>query len=183
MKRSSRSFEIALAGISAAVSTAALTLGSYVSFLLAACYIVAVFALMVPLSKGFVWGAGMSFLASVLLSFLFCGFSFLNLIPFAAFFGLHPIVNHLQKRFVKRPPLHAVCEVVKAVWFDLVMWLSFRLVFVPVFGLEEAFWYPTVEKYFFLVLFLGGTVFFAVYDAIIFYAQRTVDTILRRIRR
>ncbi len=183
MKRQPRAFIIALSGISAAVAAGALTLGSYVPVLLAAGYVIAVLALMMPLAKDVWWGSALTFCAALLLAFLFCGFSFINLIPFAAFFGLHPIANYLQKRYAKHPALFAVCEAVKAVWFDLVMWLSFDLVFVPLFGLENAFWYSFVRQYFFLVLFFGGTVFFLVYDAVIFYAQRAVNALLRRIRR
>ncbi len=183
MKKSSKSYQIALAAISCAFAAGALTLGSYVDVLLGAAYVVALIALMVPLAENFVWGDALCYLATLFLTFLFCGFSFLYLVPFAVFFGLHPLANYLQKRFVKKKPLFFVIEAVKAAWFDLSMWLSFRLVFVPVFGLTEAFWYPFAEKYFFLVLFLGGTVFFALYDALVFYAQRCVNAVLRRIRK
>lgn len=183
MKRPSRSYEIALSAIACAFAAGALTLGSYVGVLLAAGYVVAVFALMAPLAKDFLWGAGLALAGALLLAFLFCGFSFLYLIPFAAFFGLHPLANYLQTRYLRKPPLFAAGEIVKAVWFDLVMWLSYRLVFVPLYGLENAFWYPFMEKYFFLVIFFGGTVFFAVYDAVMFYCQRAVNALVRRIRR
>ncbi len=183
MKKSSKSYQIALSAIACAAAAGALTLGSYVDVLLGACYVIAVFALMVPLAKDFVWGDALCYLATILLTALFCGFSFLYLVPFAVFFGLHPIVNYLQRRYIKPKPLFFICEIVKAVWFDLAMWLSFRLVFVPVFGLEAAAWYPFVEKYFFLVLFVGGTVFFAVYDAVVFYGQKCVDAVLRRLRK
>ena len=183
MKRASQSYQIALAAISCAFATGALTLGSYVDVLLGAAYVVAVFALMVPLARDFWWGDALCYLATLLLTFLFCGFSFLYILPFAVFFGLHPLVNYLQKRFVKNRALFLLCEAVKAVWFDLAMWLSFRLVLVPVFGLDQAFWYPYVEKYFFLILFLGGTLFFAVYDAFVFYCQKCVNAVLRRLRK
>ena len=87
MKRSSRAFQVALAGISTAIAAGALTLGSYVDFMLAAGYLLAIFALMIPLSKDFIWGYVLALAASVLLAFLFCGFAFLKLVPFVAFFG------------------------------------------------------------------------------------------------
>lgn len=183
MKRSSKSEQIALSAIACAFAAGALTLGNYVDVLLGAAYAVAVFALMIPLARGFVWGDALCFLATVLLTGLFCAFSFLTLLPFAVFFGLHPLVNYLQRRYVKGKPLFLLLELVKAAWFDLSMWLSFRLVFVPVFGLDSAFWYPYVEQYFFLVLFLGGTLFFAVYDVFVFYCQRCVNGVLRRLRK
>ncbi len=183
MKRASKAFEIALSGVACAVAAGALTLGSYVGVLLIACILVAEIAIMAPLSKDHLWGAALCYLGALLLSFLFTGFYFINLIPFAVFFGLQPIANYLQKRFARNKIVFWAAEAGKAVWFDLAMWLSFRFVFVPVFGLTETFWYPFVEKYFFLVLFLGGTVFFAVYDYLIFYCQRAVNSLVRRIRR
>ena len=183
MKRPSKSFEIALSAIACAVAAVALTLGSYVDFLLAAGYLVAVYALMVPLAKHFVWGNVMAFLAAVLLAFLFCGFAIFQLLPFAAFFGLHPLVNYLQKRYVKKKWLHGVVFLGKAVWFDLSMWLMWAVVLVPIFGVESATWYPYITQYFFVVLFLGGTVFFAAYDYMIFLCQRSVDIAVARIRR
>lgn len=183
MKRQTKSFEIALSAIACAIAAGALTLGSYVHAVLAGGYIIAVVALLVPLSKDFVWGAALALVGSLLLAFLSSGFFFLYLLPFAVFFGLHPIVNHLQLKYVKGPILNCVCELVKAVWFDLAMWLSWTLVLVPLFGVSEQRWYPFVEQYFFLVLFLGGTIFFAVYDCMIYFCRRSVNAAVRRIRR
>lgn len=182
MKKSSQSYQIALSAIACAFAAAALTLGSYVDVLLGAAYVIAVFALMAPLAKDYVWGDALCYLATLLLTFLFCGFSFLYLAPFAVFFGLHPLVNYLQRRYLKKKPLFFLCEVVKAVWFDLAMWLSFTLL-SGVLGLAEAFWYDFVIQYFYYVLFIGGTLFFAVYDALIFYCQRCVNAVLRRLRK
>lgn len=183
MKRSSRTFEIALSAIACAVAALALTLGSYVDVLLVAGYLVADFALMVPLAKNYFWGALLAYLGAVLLAFMFCGFSVFMLMPFLVFFGLHPLVNHLQRRYAKRPWQKALFFLGKAVWFDLAMWLMWTFVLVPVFGVDSATWYPFVQRYFFAVLFVGGTLFFAVYDYMIFLCQRSADIAIRRIRR
>ncbi len=184
MKRPSKAYEIALSAIACAAAAAALTLGSYVDVMLAAGYVIAVFALMVPLSKDFVWGSALALIGAFLLSFFFCGMSVFRLLPFIAFFGWHPIVNHLQLKFVKqRKWLHAVIFLGKAVWFDLAMWLMWAVVLVPFFGIESATWYPFVSRYFFWVLFIGGTLFFAAYDFMIFLCRRSVNVILARIRR
>ena len=74
MKRS-RSREIALAAIACAVAAVALTLGSYVDFLLAAGYMIAVFAFMIPLTKRMVRGYLLAYAGAVVLSFLFTGFA------------------------------------------------------------------------------------------------------------
>lgn len=184
MKRQSRSFETALSAIACAVAVISLTLGAYVDFLLAAGIVVAVFALMVPLSKEFIWGYLLAFAASVILSFLFTGFvvGVMRLLPYAVFFGWHPLLNFLQKKYVKQWWLHAVAFAVKAVWFDLAMWLTWT-VLVPIFGLEKMSWYQFVSENFYLILFAGGTVFFALYDVAIFFCQRSMDYMVQRIRR
>ena len=81
MKKNKRSFEIALSAIACAVASVSLTVGSYVDVLLASGYLVAVFALMVPLSQEFIWGDALAFLGAGLLAFLFCGFSVIKLLP------------------------------------------------------------------------------------------------------
>lgn len=183
MKRPSRSYEIALSAISCAVATASLTVGCYVNAFLAAGYIFAVFALLVPLSKKLYLGDFLAYLGATLFAFLFGGFSFLRLVPFVAFFGLHPLVSRLlSSRIRRRSLLQAGLHLLKAVWFDLAMWLSWA-VLVPVFGVENATWYPFVEKYFFLVLFVGGTLFFFVYDFLISLCQKSTDVIVSRFRK
>lgn len=183
MKKPSKSFEIALSAIACAVAAVALTLGSYVDVLLATGYLFALFALMVPLSKDFIWGDVLAYIGAALLAFLFCGFSVYKLLPFIAFFGLHPLANFLQKKYVKRAWVHALVFLLKAAWFDLAMWLSWELVLVQVFGLDTMSWYPWVQQYFFYVLFIGGTLFFAAYDYLIFLCQRSVNALVRRIGR
>ena len=183
MKRPSRSFEIVLSAIACAVVALALTLASYVNFLMAAGYLLAVFALMVPLSKDFIWGEVLAFLGGVLLAFFFGALAFFwQLLPFAVFFGLHPLINYLQLRFTKKKPLHALWFLLKALWFDgamLLMWFTLG----GVLGITEAVWYDWVKSYLYLVIFLGGTIFFAVYDVLMFLCQKSVNAIVRRIKR
>ena len=176
MKKPSKSFEIALSAIASAVAAAFLMLGTLTPFLLAAGYLVAAFALMVPLSKNFVWGAALGYLAAGLLAL---PLGLWKIIPYAVFFGLHPIVNYLQKRYIKRMPLHIVCEAAKAVWFDLAMWLSY-FILTRMAGMI----FPEyIENYVYLVIFIGGTLFFAAYDFMIFQCQKSADIAIRRIRR
>ena len=182
MKRSSRSFQIALSALACAFAAGALTLGSYVHFLFAAGYLIAIFAIMVPLSKEFYWGASLCFAGAALLAFLFCGFAIFELLPFVAFFGLHPIVNRLQLRFVKRKPFHIIWEAVKAAWFDgalLLIWFTLG----DVLGFTSATWYPYIASRLYLFVFLGGTAVFLLYDIMIFLCQRSMDAIIRRIGR
>lgn len=183
MKKPSKSFEIVLSAIACAVAAASLTLGCYVNVLYAAGIILAVFALMVPLSKNFIWGAALAFLGSALLAFMFCAFSVFKLVPYLLFFGLHPVANHIQLRFVKKKWIHPIVELVKAVWFILSMWLSFHLLAVDFFGFDQTTWYEWVMQYFHYVLWLGGAVIFIAYDLLIFLCQKSVNALIRRIRR
>lgn len=183
MRRNSKSFEIALSAIACAVAALALTMGCYVEMLLGVGYVIAVFALMVPLSKNFVWGNVLAAIGALLFAFLFSMAVFWCLIPFAAFFAFHPLVNWLQKRYVKRNLFHVLCFAGKTVWFILAMWLSWTVVFVPILGMDQTTWYPYIAKYFYLVLILGGTVFFAVYDYLIFLCQRSVNIVVARFKR
>lgn len=160
----------------------ALTAGGYVDFLLAAGYLIAVFALMIPLSKNEYWGALLAHFGAVLLAFLFCGFAILKLLPFACFFGLHPLLNRLQKNNITKKPYHLICFLGKAAWFDLdllVAWFTLA----PILGFDSSTWYPWVAQYLYYVVFIGGTLVFAAYDYLIFLCQRSVDLAVKRIGR
>lgn len=176
MKKPSKSFEIALSALACAVAAGFLMLGSVNSYLLATGCIIGTFAIMVPLSKEFYWGASLAYLGACLIALPLCLW---QIIPFAVFFGLHPIVNRLQKRRVSRPLFHALCFLGKAAWFDGAMLLSWY-----VLSQMAGFVFPDVlNQYIYLIIFAGGTAFFAAYDYLIFLCQRSVDAIVRRIRR
>ncbi len=183
MKRPTNSYEIALSGIACALATIALTVGAYVNVFYGAGMILAVFALMVPLAKGFPLGSFLAFCGTAIFAFLFSAFAIFRLLPFIVFFGLHPIVNYFQKKYIKKFPLHLPAFLVKAAWFDLTVWLMWSCVLVPVFGVASMWWYEFVAAHFFLVLFAGGTLLFAVYDTLIFFSQRSVDLIIARIKK
>ena len=176
MKKPTKSFEIALSAIAAAFAAGFLMLGTLNPFLLAAGYLVATFALMVPLAKDFVWGSALAYLAAGLIAL---PLGLWKIVPYAVFFGLHPIVNYLQKKYVKRTPFKVLCLIAKAVWFDLAMWLSF-FVLTSMAGME----FPAyIARYLYYIIFIGGTLFFIAYDIMIFFCQRSADIAVRRIRR
>ena len=176
MRKAHKAFEIALSAIACAAAAGFLMLGSVSPFLLATGYLVAAFAVMVPLAKDFWWGSALCFLAAGLLAL---PVSLWKVVPYFAFFGLHPVVNRIQIRFVRKKPLFLLCEVAKAVWFDLAMWLSW-IVLTRMAGMV----FPEyIETYFFYILFLGGTLFFFVYDVLMFACQKSVDTVVARIRK
>lgn len=176
MKKPSKSFEIALSALAAAFAAGFLMLGTLNPFLLATGYLVATFALMVPLAKQFVWGSALAYLAAGLIAL---PLGLWKIVPYAVFFGLHPIVNFLQKKYVKRVPFKVLCLLLKAVWFDLAMWLSFY-VLTAMAGMT----FPDyVTRFLYYFIFLAGTLFFVAYDIMIFFCQRSADLAVRRIRR
>jgi len=176
LKKTSKSFEIALSAVACAVIIVFLMLGSLTAGLLVTGYLVATFALMVPLSKKFVWGSALCYLAAGLAALPVCLW---KVVPYFAFFGLHPIVNYLQKKYVHGLPWHILCAAGKAVWFDFAMWLSFYVLS----ALSGMVFPEYVIRYFYLILFGCGTLFFFVYDYLIFKCQETANALLARIRR
>lgn len=176
MMKKRRSFEIALSSIAAAIGAGALMLGSVSPFLLAAGYLIACFSIMIPLSKDFLWGALLCYLAEGLLAVFLNPF---KIVPYFVFFGLHPIVNFLQKKYIKKTPFKVCVLLLKTAWFDLSMWLSYYI--LKTFA---GFVFPEyIETFFFYLLFLGGSVFFVFYDVLIFFCQASANLIIRRIRR
>lgn len=165
-------YEIALSAVSCAIATIALTVGTLYSPLLFTGYLFACFALMIPLSKECLWGDVLAFIGASLLALIFNGFNILDTLPFIVFFGLHPLVNALQLKFkVNR----WIAFAVKAVWFDVAMYVTWRFVM----GAETTL--PFVDRYIIPVLLIGGTVFFFVYDYMLFRCQISVNRIVGRI--
>lgn len=176
MKKPTKSFEIALSAVACAFAAGFLMLGSLNPYLLATGYLIAVFALMIPLAKDFVWGAALCYLAAGLLALPLCLW---KTVPYFVFFGLHPIVNYLQKKYVKSSLGRILCHIVKTVWFVFAMWLSY-FVLSSMAGLVFPEW---VAQFLYYVIFIGGTLVFFVYDPLIFACQSSMEAILRRLHR
>jgi hypothetical protein len=175
MKKQSKSFEIALSAVACAVATVFLTVGSLSPYLLMTGYLVGCFALMVPLSKDFIWGNVLAFLGASILSLLFGGIAyFWKLLPFYAFFGLHPLANYIQTRFRWNG---IICFFVKALWFDGALFLCWY------FALNMTVAFDWINEYIILIIFVGGTLFFALYDRMIMLCQKSVNAAVKRIRR
>lgn len=175
MNRKIPAFEIALSAMACAISTIFLSLGILNNYLLATGYIVACFALMLPLSKDFIWGDVLAYLATAGLSFLFgAAAAPWRLMPFILIFGLHPLVNHLQIRFKWN---NLIALIFKTLWFDGALYLLWRFLFEMTTSFE---W---VDTYIIPVILVGGSVFFVVYDKLIFQCQRAVNRIIYRIRK
>ena len=182
-KKYSRSFEIALSAISCAVAVIFLLLGFWSDVLLASGYLFGMVALMVPLSKGFLRGGALAYVGTVILALVMgAAAKFWDLVPFIMFFGLHPLVNALQLRFnINR----WIALAVKTVWFDFTLWVAYILIFGGVLGGAAAdnSFYQFVNRYIYLIIFVGGTLIFFPYDYLIFKVQITVNKLVYRIKK
>ncbi|MBQ8291562.1 MAG: hypothetical protein IJX88_03525 [Clostridia bacterium] len=168
------SYEIALSALSAAIATIFLTVGIYTEILLFTGYLFASIAMMLPLAKRCFWGYILSYTATCLLSLLFVSWRFWDMLPFALFFGLHPLINELQ---LKSKINRWVACAVKALWFDTVMYLVWRFIF----GMTTSI--PALDKYMVWIIVIVGTLFFGFYDNLAYRCRGVVNTTVARIER
>lgn len=178
----SKSFQIALSGISCAIAVAFLSLGILSSWLVATGYFVAVIALMIPLSKQFFWGDFLAYIGTCILTVILgLAVPFWDLVPFVMFFGLHPLLNALQIRFkINRWLAYAI----KAVWFDCTLIAGYFLIYVlGGAALPEAIEQILFGWRLYVVVFTVGSAIFLVYDYLIFKCQILVNGIVYRIKK
>ena len=177
------SFQIALSGISCAAAVIFLSLGIISRFFVATGYMFGIVALMVPLSKNFYLGDFLAYIGTCILTLIFgAAAGFWDLVPFIMFFGLHPLINALQKKFKINKWLALL---IKAVWFDCTVIVAYFLIFGGIIGgslLPEEV-YRVVNDYIYLFVFTLGTAFFILYDYLIFKCQSAVNIIVGKIRK
>ena len=164
---------VALSSVTTAFCTLLLVFGAYIEVLDLSCLFLASLVIMIPLSKGYKLGAFLSYLASVLLGFILTGARFQILIPFAMFFGLHPIANYLQKQFNINKILALI---IKAVWFIATLFVTYY--FTKMFLVQNAM----LEKYINYIIIIAGALFFIVYDILMDGFQRSITRIISRLK-
>lgn len=180
--KNNKTFEIALSGISCAIASGALALGILSGWLVATGYLLGIVALMLPLSKQFFKGGFLAYLGTVILAVVLgAAVKFWDLVPFAMFFGLHPLLNALQIRFKVNKWLALA---IKAVWFDCTLIAGFFLVYiVGGASLPEQVEAVIAGWRLYVIIFTAGTVAFFIYDYLIFKCQILVNKIVFRIRK
>lgn len=166
------SYEIALSSLACAISTVFLTIGVYSEILLFTGYLLSCIALMLPLAKGSYRGYVLAYLATSLLSLLLNLGRIFDILPFIIFFGLHPLVNELQ---LKIKINRWVACFVKALWFDIAMYLVWKLVFAMT--TTVAF----IDEYFIWLLLVAGTLFFVLYDYLMYKWRGAINQLVARI--
>ena len=103
-------------------------LGFWSNVLLASGYLFGMVALMVPLSKQFIRGGFLAYVGTCILAVVLgAAVKFWDLVPFAMFFGLHPLLNALQIRFKINKWLALA---IKTVWFDCTLIAGYFLIYV-----------------------------------------------------
>ena len=188
--KNNKSFEIALSGISCALTVIFLSLGILSGWLLATGYCIGVIALMLPLSQKFYLGDFLAYLGACILTIIMgAAAKFWDMVPFVMFFGLHPLINCIQleasKKWKSKLLRWLPWFIVKALWFDATLIVGYFLVYNGVLGgsLFPQNVYDVVNNYFILFAFTLGTVGFAVYDFIVFRCQRAVNYFIGKVKR
>ena len=171
MKRIS-SYEIALSALACAIATVFLTVGVYSEVLLFTGYLLSCVALMLPLAKKSYVGYALAYVATCILGLIFNASRFWDLLPFIMFFGLHPLVNELQLKIKINRWL--ACAI-KALWFDLTMYLIWRFVFAMTTTI------PLIDQYILPILLVLGSAFFIGYDYLTYQWRTAVNKLVARI--
>ncbi|MBO5328887.1 MAG: hypothetical protein J6B04_06915 [Clostridia bacterium] len=177
----SKSFQIALSAIACAVAVVCLYVGTFSNVLLASGYILASVALCIPLSKNFYLGDFLAYTGTCILTLLLGAIARVwDLVPFIAFFGLHPLANAL---FCKFKVNKIVAFIIKDIWFCLTVWLAYVIIFNGVIGSAESELYALLNEYIWLAIPILGTVIFLVYDAFMQRMQRAVNVLVYKIKK
>ena len=104
--------EIALSGITAALTVIAVVLSHYVSVLTLTFLALSSVILTLPMMGGSLRGSVLAYLVAAGLSFLFVGY--ISLMPFLLMFGLYPIVDYLLRKYLKKRVFVLLAEIVFA---------------------------------------------------------------------
>ena len=174
-----KSFSIALSAVSCALATVFMSLGINIPVLMLTGYVFASVALMLPLAKDFRPGGFLAYVATSLLCLAFGGIAFFyRLFPFVAFFGLHPLVNSLLRKYNVKKWLVLP---LKAVWFDGVLCATVALLFA--FNVEITLPFGWSSAWIYLIVVVLGTLVILPYDWVMTRFQRFADYYVRKFER
>ncbi len=178
--KNNTSFQITLSALSCAIAVIFLTLGTLNTYLLFACFVVAEVALMLPLAKQFYWGGALAYVGCCILTILLGAIGNIwRLLPFIAFFGLHPLANALQLKFKINKWLALG---VKTVWFDLTCWLTVVVVFGGTLGSGGQV-FDFINQYLWAFIIFGCSAVAFGYDYMAFQGQDLVNKLVYRIKK
>ena len=163
---------VALSAITTALGVGFLMLGVYFETLDLSCLFMASLVMMLPLAKGSVKGALLTYMATAILA-LVIGFARYSVAAlYAMFFGIHPILSFLQFRGEKK---RFYFYIIKAVLFLAAAYLMFFL--FNFFVIEH----EIINEYLPYIIFLVGTPLFIVYDLIMIRFQKYTNLMIKKI--
>lgn len=163
---------IAVSAISTALGVVLLTVGAYFETLDLSCLFMSALVLTLPLAKGSVKSAVLTYLATAILSLLFVGARFSVALIYALFFGIHPILNYLQVRNGKKRFYFYFIKIA------LFLTSAFLMVYVLNFFIVENEFFV---KFLPFIILIAGTALFIVYDLIMFRFQKYTNLIIKKI--
>ena len=172
------SYEIALSAFACTLATIALIVTLSVDFLVGTGYLLAGIALMLPLAKRCYAGYALAYVATSVLTLLFCSWRFWDVFPFLIFFGLHPLVNELQ---LKIKINRWVACAIKALWFDVMLYLSYLFTFAITTDITATI--PNLNAYMVPIILIFGTLFFVFYDMLAYRCRAFVNRTVARFDR
>lgn len=168
---------VAYASISAAFATVFLSIGEFFpSFSLSAAFMASL-AMMIPLTKKSYIGTFLAYVSSAILSFLITGFRFEGVLPFAVFFGLHPLANAIieDKKINK-----VVGFVVKDVWFVGAAYLTYFLTDFTSGGTISS--NEFISNNIIWIIGVSCAIVFIVYDLCMKYFQKKLNVIVEKLK-
>lgn len=165
---------IAISAVAAALSTILLTIGAYFPPFDLSAIFTASLATMLPLAKKTKTGAFLTVIAASLLTLFLSGFRFQIVIPYATFFGLHPILNYIEEE--KRLNKVAVF-IIKDVWFVITLVIMQKL--LEVVAVDVSALSP---KLIMIIIVTVGALAFIVYDMMFKSFQRAIVQIIKRLK-
>ena len=167
-----KSTTIAISAVSSALGIVLLVLGTFISVIDISCVFTSSIILMLPLYKKSLTGAFLSFLSTAILSAILTGFRFQVIIPYAIFFGLHPIVNDfIQVKNINK----WFALVVKTIWFIIALFVIYKFTNMFV-GLNQ----KIVDVIYWLIPTVGA-IFFIAYDFFIIYVRKKCEILFSNI--
>ncbi len=164
---------IALSALTTAFGVIFLVFGAYFSTFDLSCLFMATVMMMLPLSKGYVKGALLSYLATLVLSVFLVAGKFYLPILFGVFFGLYPIVNYYQ---LKTNKTLSYITIIKLVWFVLTLLLMVFL--FEIFVITN----PIISKYLIYIVIFGGALIFIPLDLIMLRFQKMTRALIERLK-
>lgn len=172
----SKSFEIALSGISAALATIFLSLGVLNVYLLTFGYLAACVSLCLPLTRKFWAGDLLAYVAAGLITFLIGGgAAFIwRLLPYIMFFGLFPVATYAQYRFKINM---WIARAVKAVW------LSGTFVVTWIFVFDMASGPEFLNGYMLPIVIVAGVLLSGFFDFAMIKIQAFMTHFINRIKK